>query len=561
MENKNIDIESLLKSKVDEVANKNKEEEKSPLELLQERQQSPDDKGLIINKSEFTNDDAKTFDGRAPGDDRRDEEFNEYLNDMDSKIDAAKNLNVKRKPTNALEMAAMIEELDDIAKGDKKESDTVSISGKEVDRSKFDSMIKKDIPIGNTNIFFDKKDNTSIDNNEIDEEVGDSSVNETDEEKQQREINEKKDALVSILIDKTGIPGSSRIEFSDEEREKLTEATEIKLINIESLELETLDFVEPTKGFTKSITDNDPGIGNTIVTCVSSGYRATMRGAGYGALGDLIINPQTASFDKYNKTYSVIYNCLVNTTVGKFNSYEEFLKNTSWIDMNVLLYGMIVSTFPNIDTVQLTCQKCKKSFDHKYLVSTLFDLKDTSYNYLTKFKELVDGSAENYNNLYENSAVHRSRMFKLPHSKWVITCGISSAYDYLHKKVSNANDIDEWMRKHPDDTNGLLYANADFISVVRAVAREENGKYVRYTEFEDIITAIYSLPVDDIPILNTILTKYYDDYDVHFSIRDTKCPHCNTVSERSNIDLYQLVFLKLQQLMSIQINTEILPSL
>nr|DAJ77553.1 MAG TPA: hypothetical protein [Caudoviricetes sp.] len=563
------ELDSLIKTKLDEAVTSPTAEDgsaplvvddtKTPLQQMQEYNEK--NQGLVINKADYTSSDGSIELKGNPADDRRDTEYDEYMKEMDDMIETAQSVKVTKAPQNPIEMAAMIDQLDTLTRqrrGDKIEK-PVDRDGNVIERA--ETELTPLMVNGEKTTFFDTSaspDNKGDDENttENGETAGDPP---SDDDIGMSEEDLKHEKMVNIIIDKTGIGVENRIEFSEEEKEKLSLANEIRVTTVETLELESCDIVAPDKSFVENIDASEITIGNTIVPCVSSGYKATMKGAGYGQLGDLLINPQTSPFDKYYKAYSIIYNCLVNTTIGKFNSFDEFLKKTSWLDMNVLLYGIIVSTFPEIDGIQLTCERCRKSFEHKYVVRDLFDIRAASTAYLEKFDQLLELRGEDVMKFNKEAPIYHQRLIKLPNSNWIIKCGISTAYDYLYQRVNNVNNED-WAKTHPDDVNQILYSNAEFVSVVRGIGiPRADGKIVMYEGFDDIINAIYKLPADDMAILNSVLTKFYMDYFVTFSIKNTKCPNCGNTADTRDVDLYQLVFIKLQLLMSTAINTELMP--
>lgn len=564
IKNNDSELDDLIKSKLDEAVDSTTEEvsktpyvlddTKTPLQQMQEYNEK--NQGLIINNADYTSSDGNIELKGNPADDRRDTEYDEYMKEMDDMIETAKTVKLTKAPENPIEMAAMIDQLDTLTRqrrGDKIEK-PLDKDGNVIERAETELT-----PLsvnGKTTTFFD----TSVkpdDNEESGE--GKEEEDDTTEGIITTEEDLKHEKMVNIIIDKTGIGLENRIEFSEEEKEKLSLANEIRVTTVETLELESCDIVAPDKSFVENIEANEVTVGTTVVPCVSSGYKATMRGAGYGQLGDLLINPQTAPFDKYYKAYSIIYNCIVNTTIGKFKTFDEFLKKTSWLDMNVLLYGIIVSTFPEIDGIQLTCERCRKSFEHKYVVRDLFDIRAASTAYLEKFDQLLELRGEDVMKFNAEAPIYHNKLIKLPNSNWIIKCGISTAYDYLYQRVNNVNNED-WAKTHPDDVNQILYSNAEFVSVVRGIGiPRPDGKIVMYEGFDDIINAIYKLPADDMAILNSVLTKFYMDYFVTFSIKNTKCPNCGNTADTRDVDLYQLVFIKLQLLMSTAINTELMP--
>jgi hypothetical protein len=116
---------------------------------------------------------------------------------------------------------------------------------------------------------------------------------------------------------------------------------------------------------------------------------------------------------------------------------------------------------------------------------------------------------------------------------------------------------DKFSEKHPDDVNGILQINSALLGLVRAVYVPDNeGSYVMYDKFEDMIQALYMIKPDEIAILSSLLQKYTDSYNVTFELRDIVCPHCGTKTKSIPIDINYLVFLKYQRLMSTELNID-----
>ena len=112
MEKENIDVSlsDLIKPKTEETPVK----EKSPLEKMKEyKEKNP---GLVVNNADVTYDNEKKVLKNSVENDRREEDFNGYIKEMDELIDAAKDVHVLRTPQNPIETAAMIDQLDRIAK-------------------------------------------------------------------------------------------------------------------------------------------------------------------------------------------------------------------------------------------------------------------------------------------------------------------------------------------------------------------------------------------------------------------------------------------------------------
>lgn len=542
MENLNdLSLESLI---TPDVAPEEKTPEKSPLEKMKEMKEL----GVVINKADVTYDDEKKELKSSFDNDRRQEDFDSYLKDMDQKIAAAQSTTLLREPTNAIEEAAMIDQLDMLAR---QQAGVViqnpkDDKGKEIDIGEDQrNGTQMEVPEGlENNFFFEKKGEETEDKSDSPAATEEA----TDEQKEH-------DNLVSILIDKTGF-GNANIEFTDDERTKLTSATEIRVVEVETVELEALTFDAPDNTYVDSIEASKEAMGTTNVPLVASRYRAKMKGLGYGQLGDLMLNGNEPTFEQHYKRLSTIYNNIAETTIGKFNSFEDFLKRTAWVDINTLLYGLVVSTYPEVDTVLINCGRCGHRFEQKYFVRDLMDLKNASTAYLQKLDDLMNCTPDKFEEFAKEAPIFKRKYIVMPESHYVVEIGLVSAYEYLYTVLQNYLSP-SFKQDHSDDVNNFLEYNIMYMTMVRSISiPKSNGKYTKYSSFEDMLQILYRMKPGDQQILNGILARYGECYTVDFSIKNAVCPKCKNVSSETEVDMNDLIFFKIGLLMSTAVKVE-----
>lgn len=522
--------------------------EKSPLEKMKEMKEK--NSGIVVNRYDVTYDNDKKEFKNSIENDRREDDFNEYMKDMDQKIEAAKNNPLLREPTNVIEEAAMIDQLDMLAR---QQSGVVIVNPKNDRGNEIDIGDEQrngtvlDVPDGYENKFFGENDKEKSEPNETEKPSGPN-----ENTNREREEHEK---LVNILIDKTGF-GNANIEFTEEERKKIVSATEIRVTEVETIELDSMVFDAPDNTYVENIESSDEALGTTNVPLVASRYRAKMKGLGYGQLGDLMLNGNEPSFEQHYKRLSTIYNNIAETTIGKFKSFEDFLKKTAWVDINMLLYGLIVSTYPEIDTVLINCGKCGKRFEQKYFVRDLLSLKNASTEYLKKLDELMTCSPDQFEEFEKDAPIFKRKYIILPKSRYVVEVGLVSAYDYLYTILENYLNP-SFKEDHSDDVNSFLEYNITYMTMVRSISiPKSNGKYTKYSSFEDMLQILYRIKPDDQQILNGILARYGICYSVDFSIKNAVCPACKNVAEETEVDLNDLIFFKIGLLMSTAVKVE-----
>lgn len=508
-----MDISSLLKASKEEPV-----KEKSNLEKMKDAKENGSLGMVVTNEAlQKSNEEKKIIANKSEADALS--EIDAYNAEQDKLINAAKQLNIKNRPTNAEDMVGLIDTLEHVANGG-------------------------EIPDGSNGekIIFEEKENSAENKSES---------SETPEEK----ISEQKQNIVNILIDKTGLGGEFK--FTDEEKEKIVAANEIRLKEVEEVDLSTIKIKKAEKSFIESVEEFQISSSKVPVVFPASRFRAYMTGLSYGEMGDIALNGENVTFDQIHKKLTVIYNKMINPSCGKFESFEDFLRKFAYVDIDLAVYGLVVATFPEVDEIPLTCnnQTCKKSFNHKFSPRTLIRFENSHEHFLSAMKSVIECGAADFDQLVEESPIRTHKRVKLPYSKFIIEVGVASSYDYLYTIVENMIG-DKFSENHPDDVNGILQLNSALLGLIRAVYVPDGDSYVQYTDFEDMIHALYMVKPEEISILSSLLQKYTDSYSTIFQLTDITCPHCGTKTHHIDLDINYLVFLKYQRLMSTEVNID-----
>ena len=448
------------------------------------------------------------------------DEVDEYLAEQDKMIQAAQNVKFDRLPQTGLEMAAAMDAIEE-------------------------ATTSKEVMNG------EKVKTVNIET----QESGEKSPEEvTSSNEATTAVDEDRKNIINILIDKTGLGGDFK--FTDEEKEKIFSSTEIHLKEVEELDLSTITVKKAEKSFLESVNEFQISSSKVPVVFPASRFKAYMTGLSYGEMGDISLNNENVTFDQLQKKLTVIYNKMVNPSIGEFENFEDFLKKFAYVDIDLAVYGLVVATFPEIDDIPLTCnnEKCKNSFNHKYSPRTLIRFDKANEKFLNAMNDVVECPAAESHKLLEESPARVHKRVKLPFSGFIIEIGIASAYDYLYTIVDNIIG-DKFKDNHPDDVNGILQINATLLGLIRAVyVPSGDGSYTMFDNFEDMINALYMVKPEEISILASLLQKYTDSYTVEFELFDITCPHCGTKTSRIPLDINSLVFLKYQRLMSTEID-------
>lgn len=381
------------------------------------------------------------------------------------------------------------------------------------------------------------------------------SNSEEEDEEEDSEMNEEKKNIVNIIIDKTGL--GVNYSFTEEEKEKIFESQEIHLKEIEFMDIESISLAKtPEKSFSDSMKEFEFSNSKTTICFPGSGFRAQMKGMTYGELGDVALALDSVKYDQYYKRLSVIYNKMTNISFGKFDTFEDFLHGFSYIDISLALYGLYISTQPEVQHIELSCGSCDKLFNWTYNTRSVLDLEKCGDATLKKMSELANAPSSEYERIREESSVKKSKFIKLPYSKIIVEMGLISCYEFLHNFIP-VMDEEIFKENFGDDPNNTYIKNAFLLTFIRSIEYPDgNNGYVKYTNFKDILDIIYNIYPAEIAIIGSIANKLSEDYAISFTIRDIVCPHCGAKTKEIEVTMDNLVFQTYRQLMNTEINVE-----
>jgi hypothetical protein len=262
--------------------------------------------------------------------------------------------------------------------------------------------------------------------------------------------------------------------------------------------------------------------------------------------------------DKYYKRLSTIYNKMTNLSCGPFESFDEFLKNFAFTDIPLAIYGLYVSSFPEVQTIALRCgrQTCGKTFDINFSTRNIIRLEKSDQVLLDHMADLAASDPNEYERIYKDAPVRNIKHIRLPYSGYIIDCGIISAYEFLYNfiPIMDENTFREAFGK---DENQVYQNNVVLLTSVTAVRvpdPDNPGQYVLYDDYKGILNAIYNIGPEEIKILAAITTKIQREYQLNFSFGDVTCPHCKNITRNMDVTMDELVFQTYQRLISTEVD-------
>ncbi len=355
------------------------------------------------------------------------------------------------------------------------------------------------------------------------------------------EVDPEKEKLIQILIDKTGL--GVNVEFTPEEQEKIIKSSKILVTEVEDVNLETLNVVDADKPFLELAAEETYDGIQTPVMFPYSMFRADIRGLSFGDLSAIAVNPDKMTVEAMSLRMSVLYNNLVNSSIGKFASYDEFANKFFMNDVNMGLFGVVCSTLPEKDSITMTCGHCGKDYDHTYTPRALLDLQGTSKTILSRFDQLIEATdVFSARKLFEDNNLKKMKRIRLPFSNVIIECGFATCAEYLGGKVAQILfDPDALIEKMGAKAE-IYYTLAVLMHLVRGALVSRNGRWTRFTDADDVLEIMYHLKPQDVAILIQFLSKFSEPYNYGFVMTDLRCPHCGHVTKRIAIEIPQLLF-------------------
>lgn len=384
--------------------------------------------------------------------------------------------------------------------------------------------------------------------------INEGNINDTEVEERYEKYNE-----AVVLIDKIGM--GQAINFSEQEKEKLRKVNVIKLKEVEEVSLEQIKIKRPKKDTrAQDILKKGRNPFSTNIAAVASGYTATIRGGSSYEIIALLKEASDQVLDTEAK-WQLIYDKIETMSCGKPDSFTDWLKMTAASDFNTFLYGILVATYPDDDTITFTCNTadCKKEkyeFNWNYSVRGLLRAERMSDVMKERFSKTIDNSySVSLSKAYaENeSPMSITRRVKLPYSEMIVELQIQSAYDLIYKSIADLGK-DEVDKKYAE----IAVLSTSVARILVPDMESGLDEYGNYEYFElldalEVVEALYTLQDKDLVILNSLVSEIYSDISFDFGLMNIECPKCHKVTPYHPMEVESILFRKLQQAAALEV--------
>lgn len=289
----------------------------------------------------------------------------------------------------------------------------------------------------------------------------------------------------------------------------------------------------------------DSGINDVPVTLPLSAYRCVLRPINWFDFIKLTAPTSQNGSDNELKKWSVIYEHIKNPSIGQFKDFEDFMKKTKYQDRELLMWGLLVATADDEETLSITCgnPKCKKNIRIPYRPRNIVHLdKEHIPDW---YMDVHDASVGKEAIKVFDSVNSRRKRYKLPSTGIIVEINEPSAYEFVTQKLPLINDLFKRYRPDKEMTEvdmsdpsmaefDYLSANALFVSAM-TIIRNENGKEkeYRFTNWDDIEKIITTaLDTTDSGILLKLIEKSRSNVSpVSFRVENITCSSCGRHEE------------------------------
>lgn len=410
---------------------------------------------------------------------------------------------------------------------------------------------------------------------------------ETNKEEQKEEapanpvinITNSGDAPVTVNVDDSIIPNISE-----------TRKVDINIVTVTNKDSEIRTVVENAE-IEGLLTEQHVDINNVPVTLIRSAYRAVLRPMNWFDYLKTAAPKSGNPTDALMQRWTNIYEHIISTSVGMFESLDDFLDKTKWEDMELFEWALFVATSCDTEMISYTCNNkigtklvekrdkdgdiiygadskpvmveedvlCKHKVNHEYDPRSIIKLDEKFLpKYYTDVHEAAVG--EDAEKLWKE-VIGTKQQLTLPDSKYIIEISHASAKEYITKKIPTIfqlckdynipfNDYEKQMMRHPVASLYLMCS----LFIDKIIIRKNEVDY-EFSDWEKIRKIVDTLTNDDIQVIMYVFEKRYEETPVSFQFSNLECPSCHDVIESLPVDdLFELMGFNLSRRLQ---NTEV----
>lgn len=344
------------------------------------------------------------------------------------------------------------------------------------------------------------------------------------------------------------------VNFTEEEKAKLSHSTKIVLEEIEELDLRQIS--RRKMADTAAVETISPLRANThnqtTVPLLSSGLVASFDGCPPLEVMGLGIDPDMMPHQKAQIYADFLYKHLKSTSIGDKITRDEFDK-ISYNDMEMMFYAIVCATYPDMDYLPVICRSetCNgnKEYQHYYSTRSLLRVERLHEDAIEIMGNLADSATTlEARRLYANSPAMQTKTFRLPENRAIVVVSSTSIAEFIKRMIV--------MQDIPQE---YIFAGTTAIYIKQVlIPPTVEGKVVEdlkaiHTSIEDtipIIEFVQGLSSLDLSVIQEMIGRIQENVVPEFGLFDLTCPHCGEHKEFQELNPSDLLFFKVEQEMN-----------
>lgn len=276
------------------------------------------------------------------------------------------------------------------------------------------------------------------------------------------------------------------------------------------------------------------------VVCCQSGYRASMLGLTLSEKNALT-NSTNDLFESREKLYRIVYTKIDSMSIPKPN-YNEWLRMTSFSDLETLLFGIYCQTFIDNNDFDVTCGNCGKTTSVTVDNNSLIEVRNRAI-YGPKFNEIAE-NANTIEKINEISVLNKSERIMLDESKLIVDVTTPSLHDHLSLLKKAKPEVIE---KFSDSFSALMFISHMYVLDTSETYKTGIPKYYEITEKSTMLSILNKLSVNDGDQLTDSIEKKLSDYRINYEIHNVECSSCHQKIKGIPISIERILFMRLDR--------------
>ena len=254
----------------------------------------------------------------------------------------------------------------------------------------------------------------------------------------------------------------------------------------------------------------------------NSGYTASVRGLDIEEI-DALRNSFTDHYEYKKAIKETIFRCIEESSVH-FENIDQFANATAILDLEILLFGIMVKTFGNVSNFAYKCTSCEKDNRMSVDLNSIVMIKnDVTRDIMNNIE-----TSEDPQKPFLESKVRDFERIKLPDTQLMIDIGVPT--------LTNEESTLKAFRssgKQFEESRLFVYMNTVkdlFMPYFRREDDEEPSGYTKVTNKMEIYNLLRNMTKKDRDVFDKALEKFYN-IDVNFKISNCKCSSCSKDNE------------------------------